>query len=40
MKTLSRKPFGRYSSKQGQMPLATGRLEHAMAGENKEALCH
>jgi len=40
MKTASEKHFGRSSPKQGQVPLATSRLEFKMAGENKEAICH
>ena len=39
MKTASENHFGRFSPKQGQVPLATSRLELTMAGENKEALC-
>lgn len=40
MKTASEKHFGRFSPRQGQVPLATSRLEIKMVGENKEALCH
>lgn len=40
MKILFEKHFGRSSPRQGQVPLATSRLELKMAGENKEALCH
>lgn len=40
MKIHSEKHFGRSSLRQGQVPLATSRLEFKMAGENKEALCH
>lgn len=32
--------FGRSSSKRGQVPLATSRLDQPMTGEIKEALCH
>ena len=39
MKTPSEKHFGLSSPRQGQVPLATSRLEFKMAGENKEALC-
>jgi hypothetical protein len=40
MKTVFEKHFERLSLEQGQVPLATSRLEKLMAGENKEALCH
>ena len=32
--------FGRYSLKQGQLPMATGRLVEPMAGQQQEAPCH
>ena len=40
MKTACEKHFGRLSPRQGQVPLATSRLELKMAGKTKEALCH
>lgn len=35
-----RKGAGRFTPKQGQVPLATSRLVQTMAGETQEALCH
>lgn len=37
MKTVS--DFGRFTPKQGQVPVATSRLVQPMAGETQEATC-